>query len=664
MDAYTLILDEIANSSVKVLAIIVSLIYLSYIRSRKNHESLNYLHWVLVFLLLRDFIFSIIIVTLKVIKINALDYGLNPSYFLVVTDVILYCIYFAWIKSFTTRNDFSWVTVTNIVIFAVTLVNFFLVRALIDLMTIIHGGWLLFNALFFARALLDVSKYNTDDAEVIISSRQILITGFLCQAVLTLLPYPQINNRIIQSIFMVLIYGIHPYVLYRYHFIIDRDLQNSKEFIENDLESLFEYMRVLGRAIAEKLSLDEILGYLITSTVKTTSADAGAILMVDEYDDILKVKAVSGFFPPLYPVPPKVKSKISSIEAYFKSTPIRLGETILGEAAQKGESVFIRNTFDDNRLRHNAQNDTLFVSSVIIVPLVINKRVLGVLAILNRDRNKLFTDNDFMHLKTFAEYSTLTIDFVLTYIELLEKREMEREIGIAADIQKKLLPKKIPRIKNADLQAYSLPAKGVSGDYWDVLQLKGEKVALVICDVAGKGVPAALVMVMIRSILHLIASSDREISTILTWVNRGISGQIDIDHYATMSMLAYDPTTGEVTYSNAAHHPLLIYRAKTQQLETLDTEGLPIGIEKSTRYGQKRIKIRRGDILAMYTDGIIEAMNASGEQYSSERFAKLLTRNSSLSTKEIVEALKQDLNKFVGSAKQHDDQTLLLMKVN
>jgi sigma-B regulation protein RsbU (phosphoserine phosphatase) len=131
-----------------------------------------------------------------------------------------------------------------------------------------------------------------------------------------------------------------------------------------------------------------------------------------------------------------------------------------------------------------------------------------------------------------------------------------------------------------------------------------------------------------------------------------------------MSFLTYDESSGEVIYSNAAHHPLLLFRAKTATLENIDTEGLPIGIERAAKYGQKRFKMAKGDLAVLYTDGIIEAMNQTGEQYTFERFSRLIRDNASLSTDEMIAKIKSDLKAFVGPAPQHDDQTLMLMKVN
>jgi sigma-B regulation protein RsbU (phosphoserine phosphatase) len=514
-----------------------------------------------------------------------------------------------------------------------------------------------------------VTGFNTTNASHIIDTRtrltQITIAyGIIGVILLGILNTFNYETAFIKNIFLPLFYAPFVYIFYKYITLHETEEEQRIQVLDKDINSLFDFMSNLGSAISEKFDPSQVLNFITSSVVKSTNADAGAIMLVDEVENTLKVEAVTGVFPPPYPVPDMVKVKIASMQNYFKSMPIKIGETILGEVAKTGKPIFIRDTLKDDRMKQNTQNDTLFVSSIIVLPLIVSKRIMGVIALLRRDRTKVFTETDYDHVKTFANYSSLTLDFLFTYLELIEKREMERELGIAAEIQQKLLPRKLPELKTASIGAFSIPAKGVSGDYYDILQFSGNRIGLVICDVAGKGVPAALIMVMIRSILHLITSAEKNAANVITWINRGITGKIDIDRFATMSFLTYDENTGEVIYSNAAHHPLLIFRAKTATLESIDTEGLPIGIERAAKYAQKRFKLYKGDVAVLYTDGIIEAMNQTGEQFTYERFAKLIQDNAALTTDEIIAKLKADLKAFVGPAPQHDDQTLMLMKVN
>ncbi|MFO7781189.1 MAG: PP2C family protein-serine/threonine phosphatase, partial [Spirochaetia bacterium] len=295
--------------------------------------------------------------------------------------------------------------------------------------------------------------------------------------------------------------------------------------------------------------------------------------------------------------------------------------------------------------------------------LIVANRVLGVISTLKRGEKQFFDERDFEHLRTSAEYASGTIDIIHTYLEVLEKREMETELDIAAEIQSKLLPGNSPAFANGSLASVTVPAKGVSGDYHDVISLDGRRLAMVVADVAGKGVPAAMVMVMVRSILHLVVSPKREAAAVLGLVNRGITGSIDLDHYATMGYLIYDQGSREVTYANAAHHPLLVYRSKTSKLVQVDTEGLPIGIERAAKYGQKRFTVDPGDLLVLYTDGMVEAMNEDGQQYGLESLKEAIRRSPDAGPQQLVDNVMADLQAFVGNARRHDDQTMLAMKV-
>ncbi|MBN1523961.1 MAG: SpoIIE family protein phosphatase [Spirochaetales bacterium] len=524
------------------------------------------------------------------------------------------------------------------------------------------------NYIILSAFLYSVSEYNTPNPSHIMGTRTTFVqaTMFLNVAAILLLGAfgQSYNTPFMRLIYLPAYYLLYIYLIYSYIHFYERAEKQRIQYLQNDLNSVFDFMQNLGSAIAEKLELHQILNFITASAVKSTNAQAGSILLIDEFDSMLKVEAVDGVFPPPYQVPDRVKVKISRLQDYFKSQPIKLGENIFGEVAQSGKPIFIKNTTKDPRMKQNTQNDTLFVSSFIAIPLLVSKRIIGVISVIKRERDRVFTENDYDHLRTFADFASLTIDFILTYMELIEKREMERELGIAAEIQQKLLPRKLPAMKAGTLAAFSIPAKGVSGDYYDVLQFKNNRFGMVICDVAGKGVPAALIMVMIRSILHLITSAEKNAANVVTWINRGITGKIDIDRFATLSFLTYDENTGEVIYSNAAHHPLLIFRHKTATIEAIDTEGLPIGVERTAKYGQKRFKLSKGDLIVLYTDGIIEAMNPAGQQYTYERFTNLVSNNANLPPDDLIVKIKADLGAFVGNAPQHDDQTLMLMKVN
>ena len=515
--------------------------------------------------------------------------------------------------------------------------------------------------IFLSIQLYRISPFNTVTHQPVMDLRGILTVGLILYHLIIWIGGEA--SAFSHYIVIPLSYLLHIRVLYAYQGMSHREQGDRIDTLSRDIESLFNFMRTLGSAITEHIEIDRVLDYIVNSVLTNTRADGGAILLVDEFDDNLRVKAVSGIFPPPYPVPSKVKEKHSAMRDYFVTTPVPVGETIFGEVFQSGQPVFIQNAARDERFQYNRREDLQFISSLIVIPLIVSKRILGILSIVKRSPGSYFSQKDFDNIRSFADYTSLSLDNLFTYIELLEKKEMEREVGIAADIQQKLLPSRLPTIESTDVSAYSIPAKGVSGDYFDIIKLKNNRLALVMCDVAGKGVPASLVMIMIRSILHLIASAQKDAATIVSWINRGITGQIDIDHYATLSFLTFDPENMSIEYSNAGHHPLMIYRRSSDSIETLDTDGLPLGIERDSRYHSRKAKLKIGDIICLYTDGIIEAMNPDGEQYGYDRVARYISANANTGSRALCDGIRTDISAFAGKAKQHDDQTFLVMKI-
>jgi sigma-B regulation protein RsbU (phosphoserine phosphatase) len=538
---------------------------------------------------------------------------------------------------------------------------FLAVVPLVSLSAFEVGLFLLADMVYLAIALGLVSTYTARNVPLISRTRFLLISVLFLSHIITLLygyGFDWVHWVVLPPVYLAFFS-----ILLATERFEREDLTRTIKFYSASLDSTYDFMENLGSAITAKIDLPRVMEIIIDSAVHSVGADAGAILMVDEYQDVLRVRAVYGIYPPLLEVPEIVRVKASSIKQYFNDTPIPIGQSVLGESVKAGLAILIPDCGQDPRMRQNSKDDILFVSSLIAIPLVVGNRVLGVISALKRAANQHFSDEDFQHLKTFADYASITIDNLYTYLEVLEKRQMEREVDIAAQIQRRLLPTQIPALPRATLAVHSVPARGVSGDYYDIIPLDGEKVALVICDVAGKGIPAAMVMVMIRSIVHLLVGPGSDAATTLHNINQGITGRIEIDHFATIGILIYDQTSREAQYANAAHLPLMVYRHKTGTLAKLDAKGLPIGVEREANYEQKRLRVEPGDMLVLCTDGIVEAMNADGQQYTLGRLKSVIEKEAPEGADRLVESIRKDVGLHVAGARQHDDQTLLLLQV-
>ena len=182
-------------------------------------------------------------------------------------------------------------------------------------------------------------------------------------------------------------------------------------------------------------------------------------------------------------------------------------------------------------------------------------------------------------------------------------------------------------------------------------------------DVAGKGTNSFLVMSMLRAMIRLVVNTPQSAGTILSWANREICSEINFDHFASTALINFNPVKKTIQASAAGTTPILLYSSQKGNIEKKSVSCEPLGVEKTTSYRDIQFTVSQGDIIITYTDGLVEALNSTGKQYSTERLASVIKENCKLSGKEIASLVKTDIKKFIGSESLHDDQTLLLIKI-
>ena len=430
------------------------------------------------------------------------------------------------------------------------------------------------------------------------------------------------------------------------------------------MDSLRDVMRDIGNSISVDLNQQGFIDNMVELAIDSVNAEAGIMFTVEEETKKLVVTNISGYFPPPFQISRKVSNRKDSIIAYFKSLTIDIGQGLIGSVGSSGESLFIRNSLNDDRLPFNSYpEDELFISSLVLIPLLVGNRLLGILGVCKTTENEFFSDLDFSFLRSYGEYSAMALDNLNKYQELLSRHELLRELDVASDIQKNLLPENLPSLESASIHAYSEAAKGISGDYYDAFHLDDNKLLITVCDVAGKGVPASLVMIMIRTILRLITTKSQNAKSIVTLLNNLLTARLGIDHFATIGLFVYDNDQKVVSYTNGAHHPLYVYRASTEKFLKFDTDGLPLGLEADTDFGHKKFQVGDGDYLVLFTDGLNEARNIEGEEFSTNRLLSIIKRNAEMDPEQLTSEIRTTLDTFTSGTDQHDDQTLLLMKV-
>lgn len=447
---------------------------------------------------------------------------------------------------------------------------------------------------------------------------------------------------------------------------VDLSEATNEELLETD-DSLLDVSRDFlihaAKAFSEDSGLDKLLEYINASIIEETKADGGAILLLDDFDDIIAVKSFKGEFPPPYCIPADIPHKIVRVETNFRFAQFGLSDNIFGIVAKSGKAELITDPLNDSRMYQNEPEEFLRLGTYIFVPLKLKDTVIGVVSLARKFGSEPFTEAEFKAAKVLTSFASSAVNSVYAFHEIVEHSELTREAELACKLQKNLHPKLLPAIPSVTVGNYFNTAEGVCGDYYDVIPSRKDRISFVLADVAGKGMNSLMIMIMLRAILRLVVNTTQSAATILSWANRGISNESTIDHFASLALINYDSTTGKIQFATAGTTPVYIYRAETKEIKKVSSPSEPIGVEKTTQYVDNEADVKSGDIIVMYTDGLVETVNESGVPYTAGKLTQLIAQNSNLSGKEIANLVKSDIKKFSGSAHQHDDQTLLVIKI-
>lgn len=245
----------------------------------------------------------------------------------------------------------------------------------------------------------------------------------------------------------------------------------------------------------------------------------------------------------------------------------------------------------------------------------------------------------------------------------IETRIMNEQLEIARDIQEGLNPMEYYNKKGIQIKGFTRAAQGVGGDYFDFTEIDEHRVCALLSDVSGKGVPASLVMVMIRTVFTTyIDRDDIDCASVVKAINDALSADFAIDKFATLFFVIYDRRTEELSFSNAGQGPLFCYRASLKACTNTTLDGMPIGIMEDVDYKQAKVKFNPGDMVFIYSDGITEMRNLNKDEYGLDRLHGFILDNNHLNANDFVEKIVDDVEQFRGDAPPHDDMTILVLK--
>lgn len=304
-----------------------------------------------------------------------------------------------------------------------------------------------------------------------------------------------------------------------------------------------------------------------------------------------------------------------------------------------------------------SENEKVYISEI-----KMKDKELGAVFLLEENISDKKIGIDMETASALALYVAIAINNYIIYVDLSEKERMEKEIAIAAEIQKSLIPDNLKNAFGLEISNYFEPAREVGGDYYDYFISAEGKFGVTIGDVSGKGIPAALLMATIRAILKTLSYYENLPNEALRKLNEILMTNISKEMFVTIFFAIFDTEEKKVLFSNAGHNPFLHYNKKTDSIEEVKVKGVAVGFLEEYEYSLGEIDIGYEDIMVFYTDGVTEAENEKRELFGLNRLKETLDENKEKSAEEIKKSILNEVFKFRGAYEQVDDITLIVMK--
>ena len=304
--------------------------------------------------------------------------------------------------------------------------------------------------------------------------------------------------------------------------------------------------------------------------------------------------------------------------------------------------------------------------AALAVPLLAKNDIAGILLLGPPVGRAEYGAAEQRALRNCAGQFALMIENARLTDRMVEQEKLNRDLQLAVEVQKRLFPDKPPVSATMALAGMSLPARSVGGDYYDFLDLGGQRIGIALADVAGKGVAAALIMSVVQASLRILATEENlSLATLAARMNRYLHRSTGSNAYATFFYGQIDERTRQLRYVNAGHNPPCLLRcAADQSIEELPAGGTVIGLFPQSSYEESAVDLRPGDVLIAFTDGVPEAQNPQEEEFGEERLKDLLRRSAHLPVGEMASRIAGELKSWIDNAAQYDDLTFILLKVN
>lgn len=409
--------------------------------------------------------------------------------------------------------------------------------------------------------------------------------------------------------------------------------------------SVIDKLRMLlniTKTISLSLDLNEVLEMVMDTLSSLLPYDAAAIYLLEKDasgNPIYRTEMLRGY----------------ALEDLVEPS-LKRGEGFLGRVAQTGVPILSNDVREDRRY-FEARRRT---NSEMVAPIISNDEVIGVFD-LESDRLNAYDEDDLQVLTLLAAQVATIVEKVALHEHLIEKQRLKNQLEIARHVQLELLPEKDPQLAGFDISAYNFSTEEVSGDYFDWVRVFEDQIGIVIADASGKGIPAALLMAFLRATLRAAVHIGYAPHISLTKANYLLWESTENNQFVTAIYGTLDATNKTFAFANAGHNPPLLYSSNGDS-QFIERGGLPLGMFRETRYYEHFLQLQCDQILVLYTDGITEAANETGEEFGKDRLVECVRLGRELAARELIDLIHQEVLTFTGEAGLDDDGTIFVIK--
>jgi sigma-B regulation protein RsbU (phosphoserine phosphatase) len=413
---------------------------------------------------------------------------------------------------------------------------------------------------------------------------------------------------------------------------------------EGELRRYAERLRLLNevhQALGRSLTLDELLELILDRVFDHLRPDRGAILLKEQdggYRHAARRAGLGG------------------------ADDLAFSRSLVREVAEKGMAAIVFDVHSDERFAGAQSMLISGVKSLIAAPLLDPEGSLGLIVLESRAGVRQFSEEDLELLVSLASVAALHLRNLALAMEAAERRRLQEELALARRIQMALLPNRLPDLPGWELHGGNIPSRGVSGDYYEVVERNGgRECVLMVADVAGKGMAASLLTISLQAFSTGPIEDGLPPDEICARLSRLIYRRTPPEKYATAFLGVLEPATGLLRYTNAGHNPPLLLRADGA-VEELTATGAPLGLLPQASYRAGETTLGPGDLLVLYTDGLVEASDPEGEEYGLDRLKNACSQGCTEACTALAEILERDLEAFARGVPFADDRTIVLAR--